>query len=309
MALTGLLTTGRSDLVRSWTYKVLYYEPLTLLIWLEQWPVGLKLNAPLATFVGDIARAVLLVFDELVLTPILAGEAGTTRCTQLIEILIAATQYGGVTLGLALGTDVLMLLTLHFQLLHVVLATITRGLFQSLVALSLLFQARRRNPLRGGRIDRASQYELDHTLLGTILFTLLLFLTPTMAVYYLCATVPRALVVLVTALLDSTRATINFFPLLGLLLRIKDPARVPGGLSLVAADQPSSTTRKNGWTMVYDLQSVPVSVSQLFEGYTDQLAPLWAVPPSWWDLVCARTVSVACTEVRVPFLRQNDDAR
>lgn len=303
MALSGLVTSGKLDPVRTWTYRVLYYEPLTLLTWLEQWPVGLKLNAPLATFLGDMARALFLVFDELVLAPTLAGGAGVSKCTKLVEVLIASTQYGGITLGLALGTDLLTLLTLHLRLLHTVLATLTRGLFQSLVALFLLFQARRRNPLRGGRIDRANQYELDHTLLGTILFTLLLFLTPTIGVYYLCAAVPLAFVVLVTALLDSARATINFFPLLGLLLRIKDPARVPGAISLVSAQHP--TTR--GFAMVYRLMSVPVSVSQLFEEYTNyQLAPLWAVPPSWWDLVCARTVSAACANVPIPFL-QNDD--
>ncbi len=95
------------------------------------------------------------------------------------------------------------------------------------------------------RID-SWDYDLDQLLLGTILFTLLAFLYPTVLTYYvLFATVScyphmnaarssplwpqaRLAVIICHAMFDTVTALLNHFPLFALMLRVKDPLRLPG---------------------------------------------------------------------------------
>jgi phosphatidylinositol glycan class Q protein len=69
---------------------------------------------------------------------------------------------------------------------------------------------------------------LDQLLLGTILFTLLFFLLPTVVVFYLTFACSRMAIISLKAALDTLLACLNHFPLFALMLRIKDSQRLPG---------------------------------------------------------------------------------
>ena len=111
-----------------------------------------------------------------------------------------------------------------------------------------VFTGKRRNVLRQ-RVDNW-EYDIDQLILGTVLFTLVVFLMPTVFVYYALfalvslhpqfAPCHRSFIVcfqirlgllFVFALIEVGLACVNYFPLFALLLRIKDPARLPGLLS------------------------------------------------------------------------------
>jgi phosphatidylinositol glycan class Q protein len=103
---------------------------------------------------------------------------------------------------------------------------------------------KRYNVLRN-RVD-SWEYDLDQLLFGTILFTLLAFLFPTVLVYYTLfalvgapltrlggtaadmQTQTRLAVILLHAGVETVLAFLNHFPLFALMLRIKDPWRLPG---------------------------------------------------------------------------------
>lgn len=103
---------------------------------------------------------------------------------------------------------------------------------------------KRYNVLRN-RID-PWDYDVDQLLFGTILFTLVTFLFPTILAYYaLFAMVSkiciidlscsinrmyqlRLTIILTHALTEAVLAFINHFPLFALVLRVKDPWRLPG---------------------------------------------------------------------------------
>ena len=89
-----------------------------------------------------------------------------------------------------------------------------------------LFRGKKHNVLRN-RID-SCDYDLDQLLLGTILFTLLFFLLPTVGVFYLTFTSARMAIISLKAALDTSLACLNHFPLFALMLRVKDPRRLPG---------------------------------------------------------------------------------
>lgn len=101
-------------------------------------------------------------------------------------------------------------------------------------------------------------YDVDQLVLGTILFTLVAFLSPTIITYYalfaLVSTIhyntgthaaymqsqARLIIVLTHAGLDTILVLMNHFPLFALLLRVKNPLRMPGQLSTLVADHPSN---------------------------------------------------------------------
>lgn len=89
----------------------------------------------------------------------------------------------GATMALSLISDLLAFTTIHIYWFYMVAARIFHWQLTILYSLFNLFRGKKRNTLRH-RID-SCDYDLDQLLLGTILFTLLTFLFPTIVVYYL----------------------------------------------------------------------------------------------------------------------------
>lgn len=167
-----------------------------------------------------------------------------------------------MTMTLAIVCDLVCVFVAHIQLCYLVSVTVYghllrlvaslwnlfRGerfrdvIFWEIVITQLSFQGKRHNVLRN-RTD-PWDYDIDQLLLGTILFTLVAYLFPTVLVYYiLFATVSlrmwrvclltgcykmRVSTILVYASLETALAFMNHFPLFALMLRVKDPQRSPG---------------------------------------------------------------------------------
>lgn len=77
------------------------------------------------------------------------------------------------------------------------------------------------------RVEPAS-YSVDQLLLGTIFFTLAAFLFPTVLAYYLAFAAARLAIVALHAGMETVLAFMNHFPLFAVMLRFKDPGRLPG---------------------------------------------------------------------------------
>ena len=168
---------------------------------------------------------------------------------------------------IALFSDLLSLLTLHIHSFYVASARIYHWQWTIIISLFHLFRGKKHNVLRN-RID-SCDYDLDQLLLGTILFTLLFFLLPTVLVFYLTFASARTAVIILKALLDTLLTFLNHFPLFALMLRIKDPRRLPGQCicenSFVVANDLIAG-------ICFDLQDTP-SVSA-FSLETDESPPI-----------------------------------
>lgn len=127
---------------------------------------------------------------------------------------------------IALFSDLLSLLTVHIYCFYTASARIFHWQLTIIVSLFHLFRGKKHNVLRN-RID-SCDYDLDQLLLGTILFTLLFFLLPTVIVFYLTFTLARMAIISLKASLDTLLACLNHFPLFALMLRVKDSRRLPG---------------------------------------------------------------------------------
>lgn len=189
-------------------------QPLTVdavrsaLLWLDNWPAGLKLNTELShfychTFIGFIS---VWSCTSLHCTVSRAELIYPTDILEFVEPHLPAVIYfiglvgwSGLTMSLSLVSDLLSFLTLHLYLCYLIATAIFSNQLSTAGSLWNLFRGeyssrfseievdlhstgKRYNVLRN-RID-SWDYDIDQLLFGTILFTLVAFLFPTVLVYY-----------------------------------------------------------------------------------------------------------------------------
>jgi phosphatidylinositol glycan class Q protein len=183
--------------------------------------------------------------------------------------VIGFSSFAGASMPIALFSDLLSILTLHIYSFYLASARIFNWQYTILLSLFQLFRGKKHNVLRK-RID-SCDYDLDQLLLGTILFTLLFFLLPTVVVFYLTFALSRMAIITLKAVLDTLLSCLNHFPLFALMLRIKDSQRLPGGIRFALLTPPPSsslsTTILTPPTSYISLTSVPLSFRAMFHQY------------------------------------------
>lgn len=199
--------------------------------WLMDWPAGLKLNTELARFLGDLFLWVIDYWSNCI-------EALRPALPKIIWF-IGFSSFAGASMPIALFSDMVSILTLHIYSFYIASARIFHGQLTILISLFHLFRGKKRNILRK-RID-SCDYDLDQLLLGTILFTLLFFLLPTVIVFYLTFATARMAIISLKAALDTLLACLNHFPLFALMLRLKDSQRLPGMCPALGSREPLLT--------------------------------------------------------------------
>ena len=138
----------------------------------------------------------------------------------------------------ALLSDLLSIITIHIYSFYIASARIFNWQLSIIISLFHLFRGKKGNVLRN-RID-SCDYDLDQLLLGTILFTVLFFLLPTVVIFYLAFVSAQILIISLKAALDTWLAFLNHFPLFALMLRVKDPGRLPSTVRNTSAKYTSS---------------------------------------------------------------------
>lgn len=158
-----------------WCYEFYAIRKVEVYVrWLMGWPAGLKLNNNLDRFLGEMFLWLLAAFRDYLRPQILLN--------YLIHLAVPLSFFIGLSPLLALFSDGLYLLGLHFILFHRIASRLYQWQVRSLMSLFHLFRGKKWNVLRT-RMD-SNDYDLDQLLLGTVLFTLLFFGFPTIVVYY-----------------------------------------------------------------------------------------------------------------------------
>ncbi|WAQ95753.1 PIGQ-like protein [Mya arenaria] len=116
----------------------------------------------------------------------------------------------GLTVQLALFQDIFATMTIHIYCFYVYAARLYRLQVYALGSLWRLFRGKKWNVLRQ-RVDSAV-YDADQLFVGTLLFTVLLFLLPTTGLYYVVFSVLRVVVLTVQGVVTRLRYHITSTP-------------------------------------------------------------------------------------------------
>ncbi|XP_070778971.1 LOW QUALITY PROTEIN: phosphatidylinositol N-acetylglucosaminyltransferase subunit Q [Enoplosus armatus] len=202
-----------------------------LLQWLMGAPAGLKMNRALDQVLGRFFLYHIHLWISYIhlMSPFIEGilwYGGLSACL-------------GLTFALSLLSDMVALLTFHIYCFYVYGARLYCLKIYGLSSLWRLFRGKKWNVLRQ-RVDSCS-YDLDQLFIGTLLFTILLFLLPTTALYYLVFTLLRLVVVLFQGVLHLSVDFINSFPLFAMGLRICRSYRLAEGVKFrVLCEEPGT---------------------------------------------------------------------
>ncbi|XP_063726172.1 phosphatidylinositol N-acetylglucosaminyltransferase subunit Q-like [Symsagittifera roscoffensis] len=146
----------------------------SMITFMTNTPIGLKLNLPLANFLGQLFLYHLYVWLTWV---------------KLLQPMLPFLLYGGLItliLGISVFTSLLFdffqIMTLHLFCFYLYAVRMYAFTWKSLQSLWLLFRGKKFNPNKK-RVD-TQEYETDQFLLGSLVFTTFLFLFPTIAVFY-----------------------------------------------------------------------------------------------------------------------------
>ena len=147
----------------------------TLIIWMMENPGGLKLNSVLSQALGNffLYHIHLWMTYVVLVVPLL-----TPRVSTLVSLLSVSS----LSLQMSIISDIFLLLTLHIHCFYAYARRLFVSQWRGLVALWRLFLGKKYNPLRD-RVDTAEN-TVDQLFLGTIIFTILLFLMPTTATFF-----------------------------------------------------------------------------------------------------------------------------
>ncbi|KAM5228192.1 phosphatidylinositol N-acetylglucosaminyltransferase subunit Q isoform 2-T2 [Ctenodactylus gundi] len=197
-------------------------ELQSLLQWLMGAPAGLKMNRALDQVLGRFFLYHIHLWIRYIhlMSPFIEHilwHVGLSACL-------------GLTVALSILSDIVALLTFHIYCFYVYGARLYCLKICGLSSLWRLFRGKKWNVLRQ-RVDSCS-YDLDQLFIGTLLFTMLVFLLPTTALYYLVFTLLRLLVVTVQGLIHLLVDLINSLPLYSLGLRLCRPYRLAAGVKL-----------------------------------------------------------------------------
>ncbi|NP_001400203.1 phosphatidylinositol N-acetylglucosaminyltransferase subunit Q isoform 4 [Mus musculus] len=245
-----------------------------LLQWLMGAPAGLKMNRALDQVLGRFFLYHIHLWISYIhlMSPFIEHilwHVGLSACL-------------GLTVALSIFSDIIALLTFHIYCFYVYGARYVLYCLKiyGLSSLWRLFRGKKWNVLRQ-RVDSCS-YDLDQLFIGTLLFTILVFLLPTTALYYLVFTLLRLLVITVQGLIHLLVDLINSLPLYSLGLRLCRPYRLAAGVKFRVLE------KEAGRPLRLLMQINPLSYNHVMHIY--RLPRCGCHPKHSWGTLCRKLV-------------------
>lgn len=193
-------------------------------------PAGFKLNNELGKFMGDLFLWSLTTWSIGIKSLI------TPKTIQVAHLILQGLSYMGVTFLIAIAIDFINIITLHIFWFYQTASRIYQKQLQIIMSLFQLFRGKKYNVLRN-RVDNINNYsepnefEIDHLLLGTVFFMVLILLLPTIFGFYLLFFLLRLAILLSQNFCENLLIIINFLPIFVMLLKLKNSNRLQGGVT------------------------------------------------------------------------------
>lgn len=193
---------------------------VSLVHWLMGAPADFKLNQDLTRFTGSLFLSMFSICESLQVP---------TSLIRALSLLISLSPMG-LSFTLALFMDVLALTSLPIFVAYLGTSLCWKLAIRSLFSLCLLFQGWKYNVLRG-RVDHHN-FSLEQLLIGVILLSIVVFLLPSLFMFYICFTSAWLTVLLLYSVLKLAVTVSNLQPLCLLLIIFLRPTAWHHGLML-----------------------------------------------------------------------------
>lgn len=197
--------------------------------WLNSWPVGFKLNTELSNFMSSTLKFGLNVWkgELLKYQGTLTADLIFPRLPEMyMYMFVVAGTIAGLLTFFSHALDAFRLMTLHLRAGYLFTRALYRWQMSALGGLWNLFRGKRWNVLRHRTDSHA--YDLDTLFLGTLLFTLSVFLAPTLVAYYGLFFIINAILVSVEGCLRLGIVFAKTCPWYELQLRARFSEALPG---------------------------------------------------------------------------------
>lgn len=216
-----LQVNNPGDYLLSFTQMIVNYLKM-LLMSLKGSPVGLKLNVLLNNFFLDCFKYHVDLWWTflLILAPVI----------RYLSYPLAVLGLFGLSFQLAMLSDLLIIISLHAYCFYVYAAVLYRIEVVGIKALWRVVLGRRKNVLRG-RVE-SHEYVSRQLFLATMFFAALLFLLPTVLVYYVVFATLRFAIYCITYLLMALRKKIIVLPVYTFLQWLKGSYACPDCMEL-----------------------------------------------------------------------------
>ncbi|GAB67366.1 N-acetylglucosamine transferase [Plasmodium cynomolgi strain B] len=189
---------------------------------LLQNPLGLKLNNNFTSFIGSIIVSILDKWDYF-------KNVFPLKSSSAVHLL-KLSSLCGVSFFLSFFMDYLKLITAHVTLIFAFLTKILSIFHSNMYSLYLLFNGKKWNILKL-RVD-TNYYTNEEVILGTVLFTILIFLYPTVFVLFLVFGIIYVIIGRIIYCLSLLKEIILYAPFYVLLLRDSQNGYINKGIRL-----------------------------------------------------------------------------
>lgn len=193
-----------------------------LLIFLMGAPAGLKLNSAFNLTLGKFYSYHVTLWRAFL-------DASSPLLSFALYLLVFPGACG-LSFQAALLSDLLTFSTFHIYCIYVYAARLYGVQMKGLISLWRLFIGRKYNPLRK-RVD-SHQYTHNQLFIGTLVFTVLIFLFPTTLLYYAVFATFRITLISMNGFLLRLRYYLQCFPMYTMILWLSNSPSVRGAVKL-----------------------------------------------------------------------------
>eukprot|EP00759_Apiculatamorpha_spiralis_P019187 PhF_6_TR25327/c0_g1_i1/m.35002/K03860/PIGQ, GPI1; phosphatidylinositol glycan, class Q len=187
--LASLLWKNRilyGEYIEQCSKQYLLESPSQYVEWFRGWPAGFKSNESLNKVLAHTSLLALNLYESTL------GMIGTKQFGDAILAVLSVSACLGLSMFFATCADILIVVTSHLTFVHYLVAHLHCTMMYFIGSLFRVFTCKKQNPLRNYRVD-AVDFQLDRLLLGTVMFTPLCFLAPTVALYFFYFTITAML--------------------------------------------------------------------------------------------------------------------
>lgn len=189
--------------------------------WLMGSPAGLQMNRNLVMFLGTISLTVVSYWDAVILFLITSEYIDVAM---RVAVILAILSFAGVSVLLSAVIDFSSFAFFHIFFVYAGVTRLWHLTVRVIFTFTLLFRGKKYNILKL-RVD-GHEFDIEQLILGTVFLSLVVFMLPTVFVFYLSFLLLWLAVLLLQLILRAGVSIFSFFPVYLYLMSASIPSRI-----------------------------------------------------------------------------------